>query len=62
MKKGIYHILCVVIAILAVGCTGAGVDENGREAQPSDTLYTEAAAMAAHATQPGSGRALLIID
>ena len=62
MKKGICHIICIVIAILAVGCTGAGDGESGREPQASDTLYTEAAAMAAHATQPGSERALLIID
>ena len=60
MKKDIFHILHIVIAILAVGCTGTGVRENGR--QVSDTLYTEAAAMAAHATQPNSERALLIID
>ena len=62
MKKSIYHILYIVIAILAVGCTDTGVGESKRDPQASDTLYTEAAAMAAHATQPGSERALLIID
>ena len=62
MKQSIFHILCIVIAILAVGCTGAGSGDNEREPQASDTLYTEAAAMAAHATQPSPERALLIID
>ena len=27
MKKGIYHILCIVVAILAVGCTGGVSDQ-----------------------------------
>ena len=59
---GICHILYIAIPIPVMGCTGAVVGEAGREPQASDTLYTEAAAMAAHTTQPGSGRALLIID
>ena len=51
MKKGIYLIIYIVIAILAAGCTGAGVGENGHGLPSGDTLYTKAAAMAAHATQ-----------
>lgn len=62
MGKDIFHIIYIVIAILAVGCTGVGDGKNGHEPLANDTLYTEAAAMAAHATQPGSERALLIID
>ena len=59
MKKVQYIIIYIFVAVLVVSCSG---NENERKPQASDTLYTEAAAMAAHATQPGSERALLIID
>ena len=59
MRKVQYIIIYIFVAAFVVSCDG---NENGRKPQASDTLYTEAAAMAAHATQPGPERALLIID
>lgn len=47
---------------MLLGCTGGGASDkgSGRVAQPSDTLYTQKAAMEAFASDPD--RALLIID
>ena len=60
-----HYILSIVLTVLMLGCTSNGnrSDEGKGEdyaPQPSDTLYTEYAAMHAYATQPE--RALLIID
>lgn len=60
MKKGICQIISVVIAILVAGCTGAGIGEKVHETCPSDTLYTEEAALAIYDEQPE--QALNIID
>ena len=58
----IYIILYIVIAVLTVGCTGPSSKKTktGRAPQPSDTLYTQQAAMNIYGYQPE--RALQIID
>ena len=63
--KRFFTILIYVAVFAMAGCTGNSTlsDENGeasRIAQPSDTLYTMAAAMEAYASNPR--RALQIID
>lgn len=57
MKKVQHIILYIVIVALVVGCGGR---ENGRDQQPSDTLYT--AEMAMEVSSQDLGRALVIID
>ncbi len=57
MRKAQHIILYIVTAALAVGCGG---HENGRDPQPSDTLYTAEVAMEVFNQDPG--RALVIID
>ena len=63
MKKGIYLILYITVAVLW-GCAADGSNKGEAEkqhvAQPSDTLYTEQKAMAVYDYQPE--RALQIID
>lgn len=58
-------IVFLALTVLLAGCTGCGshYDKGGEEdcvAQPSDTLYTQKAAMDVYASDPE--RALLIID
>ena len=66
MKQTVCLLLCIaVMGIMTVGCTGSGplskVSEGkGRVPQPTDSLYTEQAAMDVYGTQPE--RALMIID
>ena len=57
MRKVQYIILYVFATVLVVSCGGR---ENGRAPQPSDTLYTEEAALTIYDEQPE--RALSIID
>ena len=60
--KNLLIIAVLSFALAFVGCTSGGTSDtsSSRVAQPSDTLYTEEAAMEAFATDPD--RALLIID
>ena len=66
MKQTVCLLLCIaVMGLMTVGCTGSGplskVSEGkGRVPQPTDSLYTERAAMDVYGTQPE--RALMIID
>ena len=62
MKASRIIISFFVLAFMLLGCTGGGSSDSGggRVAQPSDTLYTQEAAMEAYAFDPD--RALLIID
>ena len=57
MKKAQHIILYIFIAVFAVSCGG---HENGREAQPSDTLYT--AEKVREVSRQNPERALVIID
>ena len=52
----------MLILLVLVGCTGRGIrsGEGLDGSRPSDTLYTEKAAMSVYALQPE--RALQIID
>ena len=63
MKKGIYLILYIAVAVLW-GCTAGGSNnddaEQQRVAQPTDTMYTEQKAMEIYDYQPE--RALQIVD
>ena len=64
--KNTFIIVCVLALLVHIGCSGNGIhsDESISKktvaSQPSDTLYTEEAAMQIYATQPE--RALQIID
>ena len=59
IKKIAYLLLAAVLGM--TGCKGGGAPATGsRQPQPGDTVYTEQAAMAVHATQPDL--ALAIID
>lgn len=62
MKSSRIIISFFVLAVMLLGCTGGGSPDlgEGGVAQPSDTLYTQEAAMEAYASDPD--RALLIID
>ena len=64
MRKTLHLILYIaVITIMTMGCTGKNsqtAKESDRQSQPSDTLYTQKAAMAVSGYQPE--RALQIID
>ena len=65
MRQVRKYILFTVLTILMISCTDIGTFPNEGEgkshvSQPSDTLYTEQAAMDVYATQPE--RALQIID
>ena len=62
MKASRIIISFFVLAFMLLGCTGGGSSDSGggRVAQPSDTFYTQEAAMEAYAFDPD--RALLIID
>lgn len=62
MKSSRIIISFFVLAVMLLGCTSGGSPDlgEGGVAQPSDTLYTQEAAMEAYASDPD--RALLIID
>ena len=57
--KNTFAIICMLALLAFVGCTGGGT-KNKHVPRPSDTLYTEKAAMDTYATLPE--RALQIID
>lgn len=60
MKQTLYLILLVVVLALTAGCTSRKGGETKTVTQPSDTTYTQKAAMAVYGYQPE--RALQIID
>ena len=60
MKQALYLILYMVVATLVIGCTGKNPQTPEKNMQPTDTTYTQKAAMAVYGYQPE--RALQIID
>jgi len=60
MKKTLHLILLVAVLALTVGCTSSDKPAENRQPQPTDTVYTQQAAMSIYGYQPK--RALQIID
>ena len=60
MKKTLHLILLVAVLALTVSCTSSDKPAENRQPQPTDTVYTQQAAMSIYGYQPE--RALQIID
>ena len=48
MKQALYLILYMVVATLVIGCTGKNPQTPEKNMQPTDTTYTQKAAMAVY--------------